>query len=108
MAGAADAATTMPNLQDRNMRETGRYLSALAYQATAGEESIRCRIRCQQRLLGLLEEKYKAAFRTSTHDTDPGRCYVSLSIGSCISSDGRGRIDPMSDSVSAASARFAG
>ena len=64
MAGALDAATTRPNLQDRSMRETGRYLLALAYQATAGEEWIQCRIRCQQRLLGLLEEKHKAAFPT--------------------------------------------
>ena len=31
-----------------------------------------------------------------------------LSISSCILSDDRGRINPISDSVSAASARFAG
>ena len=85
-----------------------RYLSAFAYQAMAGEELIRCWIQYQKRLLGLLEEKHKAAFPMATHDIDPGRYYVSLSIGSCISSDGRGRIDPMSDSVSAASATFAG
>ena len=35
-------------------------------------EEIRRRIRRQQRLLASLEEKHKAAFPTSIHDTDPG------------------------------------
>ena len=48
---------------------------------------------CQQRLLGLLEEKHKAAFPTATHDTDSGRCYVLCAITRLVFSKERSDLD---------------